>query len=59
MDEREVIYRLKEHLEAKKKQRGFNNITDFYFCINYIMDFLFLDREQAEEFYKQNIKTKG
>lgn len=56
MGENEVIYRLKEHLKAKKKQRGCNNLKDLYYCINYIMDFLFLYRKQAKQFYKEYIE---
>lgn len=59
MGENEVIYRLKEHLKAKRKQRGCNNSKDMYYCINYIMDFLFVDKKQAKQFYEQNIKQKG
>ena len=49
MSENEVIYRLKEHLKAKKMQRGFNNSKDFYYCINYIMDFLNLKQKEAKK----------
>ena len=56
MSENEVIYRLKEHLKAKKMQRGFNNSKDLYYCINYIMDFLYLNRKEAKQFYKEKIK---
>ena len=59
MDKNEVIYRLTEHLKAKKRQRGVNNKKDVYYCINYIMDFLNLDRKQAKKFYKENIATGG
>ena len=59
MDKNEVIYRLKEHLKAMKMHRGFNNSKDLYYCINYIMDFLNLDRKQAKQFYKENIATGG
>ena len=56
MGENEVIYRLRAHLMAKKKQRGFNNSKDRYYCINYIMDFLFINRKQAKQFYKTHIE---
>ena len=56
MGEKEVIYRLREHLKAKRKQRGFNNAKDRFYCINYIMDFLFIDIKQARQFYKKHIE---
>lgn len=55
MNEKEVIKRLKEHLVAMRNQRGCNNSKDKFYCIYYIMDFLFLNRKQADEFYEQNI----
>ena len=56
MGENEVIYRLREHLKAKRNKRGCNNSKDRYYCINYIMDFLFINRKQAKQFYKNHIE---
>ena len=55
MGKEEVIKRLKEHLRAKEKQRGFLVGGDKYYCMHYIMDFLLLSKKQAKQFIKENL----
>ena len=50
MDKEEVIFRLTEHLKAKKWKQGELNARDLQYCIRYVMDFLFITRKEAKQF---------
>ena len=55
MDEYEVIKRLKEHLQAKKQEYGCIRGIDKNYCLHYVMDFLLISQDKAEEFLAKNI----
>ena len=55
MDKKEVIKRLKEHLQYKTRRNPKITKFDKYYCLNYIMDFLFCDRETAKEIYTNEV----
>lgn len=55
MDEYEVIQRLNEHLKAKKQANGYVRELDKNYCLHYVMDFLLIPRDKAEEFLAKNI----
>lgn len=56
MSEYEVVVRLKDHLLYCIRDHGTIKSTDKQYCIRYIMDFLFVCRTQAKQFYEQNIE---
>lgn len=53
MDEAEVIYRLREHLRARKMKNGKLCRNDKFYCTYYVEDFLFLNKKKAIEFIKK------
>lgn len=55
MDKKEIIYRLKGHLRARKQQNGALNKRDLDYCTAYVMDFLLVSRNQAKQFLTDNI----
>ena len=55
MNEAEVIYRLKQHLKRRRVDNGYLCRTDKAYCLNYVMDFLNLNKTQAKEFLVNNI----
>lgn len=58
MSEREVISRLKEHLQYCINHHGHINGRDKCYCINYIKDFIGLKKREAEKFYRDNVLYK-
>ncbi len=47
----EVVKRLKEHLQYCIKRHGKVKSTHKEYCIQYIMDFLFVGRVEAKKIY--------
>lgn len=55
MSKKEVIKRLKDHLQGKLSRNNRICKDDKCYCINYIMDFLFCDRETATHILENEI----
>lgn len=53
MDQEEVIARLKEHLEGRKRKQGRLCRNDKFYCTYYVEDFLFLKKKEAIAFVKK------
>ena len=55
MNEYEVIARLKEHLKAKRMDKGFVTTKDMLWCRTYIQDFLRYNRNKAAWFLEEKV----
>jgi hypothetical protein len=55
MDKAEVIHRLKDHLKGRLDKTNKITKVDKNYCINYIMDFLFLDRKSAKKILENEV----
>jgi hypothetical protein len=55
VNEFEVIKRLKEHLKAKRIDKGFVTVKDLYWCITYIQDFLRYNKNKAAWFLEEKV----
>ena len=55
MGKKEVIARLKEHLQYCKNDHKKIKNTDKNYCIRYIMDFLSVERAEAVQIYQSEV----
>ena len=55
MDKAEVVRRLKEHLADKYDENNKLAWGHKWYCINYIMDFLFCDKSTAKKIFEDEV----